>query len=242
MGINTKVIPLDNLQGRHNELDQSIVDRLSKDTYFAEDPISEDRDRDSDFEMKSNSRASSRTSATEVFVDGDGEEENENDDVSIIENNIDPILETSEQESEKALSIGSLRSTRLRWSTLTIREYPRVLGDNITVMGPPISLAWTYQDERVFPLEEYEKLMVDNRRTQSELKMPSAFRDQILKESGYSRHDIQEAIKKSNIARNQRKRTVEMLKMQPLHEVFEKVVRVGKNPLRKKKKDLYKVE
>merc|ERR1712226_203567 len=176
---------------------------------MGEATVMEDTDRESDFEMKSESRASSRTSATEPFMDG-GEEENENDKGEIL-----PILETSERESEQTLSIGSTSSRRLRWSTITIREYPRVLGDNVTVMGPPISLAWMHQDEIVYELVEYDEAMVDSRRTQSELKMPSSHRDKILKESGYSRRDIQEAIKNANIARNQRKRTVETLKLQP---------------------------
>lgn len=129
---------------------------------------------------------------------------------------------------------------QLRFSTLTIREYPRTLGDNVCVMGAPISLDWKFQDESVFELEEYEEACQDTRRTQAELKMPSKYRDKLLRASGFSAKEIQEAVRKSNIARNQRKRTVEMLKMQPVYEMIEKVGRVGKKiPFGKKKDDLH---
>lgn len=129
---------------------------------------------------------------------------------------------------------------QLRFSTLTIREYPRTLGDNVCVMGAPISLDWKFQEESVFELEEYEEACQYTRRTQAELKMPSKYRDKLLRASGFSAKEIQDAVRKSNIARNQRKRTVEMLKMQPVHEIIEKVGRVGKKiPFGKKKDDLH---
>ena len=111
-----------------------------------------------------------------------------------------------------------------------------MLGDNVTVVGPPITLSWEYQDEKVYDIEDYEQAIQDTRRSQGELKMPSAHRDKLLKESGYSRAEIQEAVKSSNIARNQRKRTVETLNLQALQETFEKVVRIGKNPFRRRKR------
>ena len=95
-------------------------------------------------------------------------------------------------------------------------------------MGPPVSLDWEHQDETVYDLIEYDEAVSDTRRKMPELKMPSKLRDQILRESGYTKQDIQKATKASNIARAQRKRTVEMLKLQPLHEAFEKMTRFGK--------------
>ena len=142
------------------------------------------------------------------------------------------LLEKSSS-SETTTSIQQQQKRRCRFSTLTVREYPRILGDNVTVMGPPISLSWEYEDESVYDLEEYLIAVQDSKRIQAELKIPSMHRDMMLRESGYSRKEIQTACKKSTIARNQRKRTIETLKLQPLEEFLEKVKKNGKkNPIR----------
>lgn len=134
----------------------------------------------------------------------------------------------------------SSKVRRLRFHQVTIREYPRVLGDNVCMMGVPISISWEHQGEKVYDLEEYEEACSHTRRTQTELKIPSSHRNTLLRETGYSAKEIQEAIKRSNITRNQRKRTVEMLKMHTVHEALEKVARFGKKiiPHRKKKKPI----
>jgi len=233
--INSEYLHIDTRNGCQAEIDHSTVDSLSSDTYFVSAQGFDNADRDSEFAMKSNSRASSRTSTTEPFVDGDGEEDND-DQKGAITDSVNPNPKKLERRHTEPCD----DSRKLRFSTLTIREYPRVLGDNVTVMGPPISLSWEFQDEKVYEIEYYEQAIQDTRRTQSELKMPSAHRDKILKESGYSRRDIQEAIKLSNIARNQRKRTVETLNLQPLQEAFEKALKIKKNPFRKKKNALHR--
>ena len=231
--INSEVETIDTRNECKTDIDPSTVEKLSSNTYFVSAPDFDKREGESPFGMKSNSRASSQTSTTEPFVDGDGEEDNDDENGATL-NSGDPNPVSSGNPIERR-NTDPIESRRLRFSTLTIREYPRVLGDNVTVMGPPISLSWEYQDEKVYEIEEYEEAIQDTRRTQSELKMPSKHREALLKEDGYSRRDIQEAVKMSTIARNQRKRTVETLKLQPLQEALEKVVRVGKKPLRKKK-------
>lgn len=157
-----------------------------------------------------------------------------------IEKATKPVNESSSESSPTTDSTDCTvlrsRKTRLRFTTLTVREYPRVLGDNICMRGAPISLGWEFQDQTTYDIDAYEEACEHSRRTQTELKMPSTHRDKILRESGFSAKEILEAVKKSNIARNQRKRTVEMLKMQPLYEAVEKVSRVGKK-LRFGKKD-----
>lgn len=122
-------------------------------------------------------------------------------------------------------------SKKLGFSTVTIREHPVVLGDNVTVRGPPISLSWDYQDEKVYELEDYEQATKERRRSYSELKMPNSDRWKLLKANGYSRKDIQEASKLSTIARNQRQRTKDKLHLQPLHEALEKITRIGKKTI-----------
>jgi len=241
--INTDITAIDNGNGCESEIDHSLVDKIvsSDTTIFVSakgldlDKEELNKERDSEFAMKSTSRASSRTSATEPMDDSETAPDG-NAVAPIPEDGAVSGEEKEQSERRHTIAEGELKTTRLRWANTTIREYPRVLGDNVTVMGPPIGLAWEYQDECVYDLVEYDDAMQNSRRTQSELKMPSKYRIEILKEGGFSRQDIQEAVKRANIARNQRKRTVETLKLQPLQEAFEKAVRFGKNPMKKKEK------
>jgi len=187
-------------------------------------------DRDFAFATKSNSRISSRTpTRTDPFVDGDSGEENDNE-KGAITGSVHP----KSKHIERSHAAPCDDSKKLCFSTVTIREHPIVLGDNVTIRGPPISLSWDHQDEKVYGLEDYEQTIRERRRSYSQLKMPSMHRDKLLKESGYSRRDIQEATKLSTIARNQRKRTIDTLHLQPLQEAFEKIVRIGKNTIKNK--------
>lgn len=225
--------------------------------------IIKDAGGDSDDGTHRTSLASSRASIAthgENHDDGDNDNDNDNDDVVIEEDDDDKImtaaaaelhidvedpLTTSSSSSSKSVVVARRRPLeessnidrrRLRFSTITVREHRRILGDNVTVMGPPISISWEYEVEQVYDLDEYEVACEDTRRTQAELKIPSKHRDEMLKTCGYTRKEIQEAIKRSNIARGQRKRTIETLKLQPLQEAFEKILKAGSKPLRRKSK------
>jgi len=233
-----------------NNTDIVPIGSVDAETILVSAPGFDKRDQESVFVMKSNSIASSKTSTTEPLEDaGDGEEEEEvcvdnlNSAIAVAAESIrqtpNDTFDAPQNESERRHTVStSAPAKEFGFSTITVREYPRELGDNVTVSGPPISLSWKHQDEIVYDLLEYDDACRDTRRTQSELKMPSAHRDQILREVGYSRQDIQQAVKKSNIARIRRRRTVETLKLQPLQEAFERCISVGKKPLRKKEPHL----
>lgn len=229
--INSEYLSTDTRDGYQTKIDYSSVDTSSSDTYLVSAQGVENKNRDSEITMRSNSQASSMTSTTEPLIDVDGEEDIDDGNRAITED-----VNPNPRNTERRRTAPPDDSKKLRFSTLSIREYPRVLGDNVTTMGPPISLSWQYEDEIVYEIEDYEQAIQDTRRTQSELKMPSSLRDTILREMGYSRGEIQDAVKSSNIARNRRKRTNETLNLQPLQEAFEKVVRIGKSPFRRNRR------
>jgi hypothetical protein len=138
--------------------------------------------------------------------------------------------------TEPIEDVVDVEEKQFRWSTISIREYAYALGDGVTSTGPPICLSWEHQDETVFDLLQYDQACVEGetRRTQTELKMPSKHRAQILKESGYSQKRIQEAIKNANVTRNQRKKTNRTHNLQPFQEALEKVRRGATKPMRRK--------
>merc|ERR1712032_1203753 len=84
----------------------------------------------------------------------------------------------------------------------------------------------------VYEVEAYEEAMESKRRMKSELVIPATMRNDMLLGYGYTQKEIQEASKKSTIARNQRKWTLETIKLEPFERFFEGV---KKNPLRLRK-------
>lgn len=142
-----------------------------------------------------------------------------------------PMPET--HKSTKALSAVSFH-------TVEIREYPIRLGDNPAVTeGPPITIGWK-------PMSEPVTLLVDDyegsrppRRTQLEMAIPLAIREDMVKHAGHSRKEMQELTKSVNIVKAKRRRTVETMKMDNFHYGVERLQRGLGNLLKpgKKKKE-----
>lgn len=161
------------------------------------------------------------------------------------------VLSSKSNSSGNILEEDEETRKNLRWSTLTVREYPYIVGDNVPVMGPPISICFNHQSEDTYCLNEYEKSLGLNtegdddgngenaegayqRRTQSELRIPSRIRKEILTSHGHTEKEIKEAISRATKTKNQRKQTVANLKMQEMEEHLEKFKK--KVPLFGKKK------
>ena len=115
-------------------------------------------------------------------------------------------------------------------------------GNNPSVIkGCPVELSWEYDLWGTFDVEEYEASR-PTPRGMSQLRMPAAIREEMLKRVGFSRKDIMAGTKEATIVRNRRKRTEEMLKMAPFHEFLERASRGTKNMVnpggKKKEKEL----
>jgi hypothetical protein len=111
------------------------------------------------------------------------------------------------------------------FADVKVREYPICLGDNPGVMvGAPLSLSWEFQYEGQLSLDDYETSRPDRRRS-DELRIPSFVRETMLKNSGYSRTEIQRGVRDVNVAKNRRKRTNETYRLHGAQEVAERLVR-----------------
>lgn len=200
---------------------------ISSDTILCMEGV----ENDPTFDFKKESRPSSYTLATELLEDsGEGDSEQEEEAAAMA------MSEAPQEEVKRRHSDPGGTKKEFVFGTITVREYPRGIGNTVAMMGPPIGLEWVHQDEVVYDLIEYDDACAPTRRTQSELKMPLKYRQEILSSGGYAKKDIMDAIKRSNVTRNNRKRTNELLKLQPFEEALEKFSRgMKKNPLRKKK-------
>jgi hypothetical protein len=116
-------------------------------------------------------------------------------------------------------------SLGVQFSTVTIRDFPRTIGDNpASSAGLSISIDWKYEAEQTLPLDEYEERR-QPRRNGREMIMPPQVREAILREAGFSRAEIVRALRDLNVVRGQRRRTYETLHLQPFQAFTEKLSR-----------------
>jgi len=102
----------------------------------------------------------------------------------------------------------------VRFSTVEVREYAMILGDNPAVSrGPPLTLDWTPLSRAFFDVERHIVMNPEPRRKIGEMVMPSVLREMLLKKSGYSTSEMFASTKQTNIVRAQRLATVRKLQM-----------------------------
>lgn len=111
-------------------------------------------------------------------------------------------------ESQRPDAVDDVSSVKqgVRFSTITIREYPITLGDNPSVScGAPVTIAWKHEREIICAVSEYEDGRI--RRTKLEILLPASMRMDLIRESGASRAEIREMQREVTICRNRRRRT-----------------------------------
>ncbi|EJK64837.1 hypothetical protein THAOC_14385, partial [Thalassiosira oceanica] len=113
----------------------------------------------------------------------------------------------------------------VRFDKLSIREYPIVIGDSpSTSRGVPLSIGWEYEPESTVDVDTYETTRdiggVCERRSKSELRVPSNVREEMLGRAGFSKKDMRDAAEKlmaEKLARRSSLRTYgRMKKFDPL--------------------------
>ena len=110
---------------------------------------------------------------------------------------------------------------QVQFSTVTIRSYPIVIGDNpSSLAGPPLSIAWHHESEYTIGVHDYEEQRPERRKGR-EMIIPLSMRMHKLKAAGFAQSEILQYTRPVNIARNQRKRTEATLQLIALHEFFE---------------------
>lgn len=144
-----------------------------------------------------------------------------------VTSNLSDMIEDSEDSAILSTSATEARkSTKtVFFTTLQIREYPIIPGDNPSVLfGCPLSIAWEYDCEVACSVEDYEETRPEPR-TMTELRMPSSLRQDKLLRVGFSRRAIQEATKQATVVRMRRRRTEETMNLAPVQYFFERARR-----------------
>lgn len=136
---------------------------------------------------------------------------------------------TTQMESLAKVATVAENRKMVRFASVEFREYTLVLSDNpSTTSGPPIGIGWKYypEDTVLLDLDEYERGREGRRRTARELSLPPDVRDNMLRNIGYSRKELLEAVRIVGKDKYRRRISLKRQKFEPIIEYVESV-RVG---------------
>ena len=128
------------------------------------------------------------------------------------------------------------KTSKTSFSTIEIRFYERILGDNPSCStGPSLSIGWNYDVDNVIrlPLDKFEYMRSD-RLDGPELVISREEREEMLEELGYKERDIADAVRSNIRVKNQRRQTINNLSVMPVEEIIEKASRKMKKVFRRK--------
>jgi hypothetical protein len=120
----------------------------------------------------------------------------------------------------------------VRFTTVTIREYPMTVGDNpSTTRGVPLTVEWDHDREYMLQVDDFERVR-PARRNIAELQTQSLDRIRMLKNTGWSGADLKKQAQHVNAARLQRQQTRTRVQIKGwcrLEEGWERIVRSIRN-------------
>jgi len=136
-------------------------------------------------------------------------------------------IESAEDKEDDANKTTIKRN--ISFASVEIRSYNVTLGNAPTQNGPPVTLDWDYDPTatKELCLEEYEADRSGNRRQKHEMHMPKSHREYLLmREAGFSRRDIEDAMNEAKRCARQRAKTArKSVKILQMEEALEKAKR-----------------
>jgi len=146
----------------------------------------------------------------------------------------DHSFETQQHSSSKdeklAAAVVVVHQRRVRFREVEVREYNRVIGDNPSVTtGPAISLGWSYNVADRMTINEYER----TRKITGQVRpIRRIDREEMLRDLGFSRSEIADAVRGIIRTKNQRRQTYHNLKVARMEEAVESAVKTVKRVFR----------
>jgi len=152
------------------------------------------------------------------------------------------ILKPAEPSSNTTIasttrSGGMEKRREVSFHAIHIRHHEMILGDNPACsIGPPIELAWEYQNEEKHDLDIYE-VERRPRRKLRHLVLSYYRRKDILLQAGYSENDMKSVERQIGKLKRQRKTTGFFLPIQKMEEVVQSAGRKVRRVAGGKKKE-----
>ena len=111
------------------------------------------------------------------------------------------------------------------FKSVEIRDYFQILGDNPAVSrGPAMTLDWEYDSHQTISIDSYEGNR-GRRRFHHEMMIPRFVREHYLRKSGYSKKEIDEAVKAIDKVKSKRKKTVKNIRFENVEYAVERTKR-----------------
>lgn len=131
------------------------------------------------------------------------------------------------------------KRSSVSFSTIEIRSYERVLGDNPSCShGPAVSIGWQYEPDPItVQVDEFEYYRAGDRLDGTALVLGRCEREEMLEELGYARSAIADAVRTNVKVKNNRRQTVHNLPVARLEEAFESAKRKLKRVVLGRRKD-----
>ena len=112
----------------------------------------------------------------------------------------------------------------LRFGFVECREYDISVSENpASKSGASVELGWNYNVKKSVHIDTFEEIRRPQRATdfQNDKRLNKFERERLLREFGITDLQIQQAAKSAAIIRNQRKKSIQMIQHDKLHEKFE---------------------
>jgi hypothetical protein len=117
----------------------------------------------------------------------------------------------------------------IRFSTVSVRYYERVLADNpSTIKGPPIGIGWNFEKTKTESVDTWE-IKRGPPRPAHRLVMGQEERESLLEDLGYSWREIAKAVRTNVKVQNQRRQTIHNLRVAKFEEAVENTGKRMKN-------------
>lgn len=101
-------------------------------------------------------------------------------------------------------------AAKVSFSTITVREYQMILGDNpASRAGPSISIDWDFSEIPTVQVDAFERLRKNARRSAARHMLRSkGNRERLAQRLGYSKQEISEHVRGLNKTRHERRQTL----------------------------------
>lgn len=141
-------------------------------------------------------------------------------------------------------SCASGTKMKLKFDKIEMREYERILCDNPSTAGPPIGIGWRHYPEAtvVVDLDSYESCREGTKRHKSELAIPPDVRKDMLRDAGFSRQEIADAVRRARKDKERRALSIQNQKYDPITEKVDTMKHCVKRIVSRKKKDSHLIE
>ena len=125
----------------------------------------------------------------------------------------------------------------VRFSDITVREYPMILGDNPAVScGPPVTIDWQYSSEECLSIDEYIETHPLIPRIRLQMIMPEFLRETIVVNSGCQYSSMIEILDEIDVIKAQRVRTIKSLQSILRYEMKQNIIKKMKNTISRSRK------